>query len=64
MGLRQTLDVFVSVARELHANRIVAIGGERVIDGDTAARAKRQPVEMRFLRQIWRHEHDARCRRP
>ena len=52
--LTQSTDVPVQIAREPHLNLVLAIPRERVRDRHSAARAKRKPGDVRFLRAIGR----------
>jgi hypothetical protein len=50
----EALDVLIAVASEAEVNLVVGVEGEGVAEGDAAASADGQVVEMRFLGQVRR----------
>ncbi len=53
--LAEAFDLFIAVAHQADLNLVLAILRKLVRDRDPAARADRQSVEVRILRNIGRH---------
>ena len=54
VAFRQAFDMLVAVAREAHLNFVLGVEREGVANGESAARAERELVEMLLLREVGR----------
>ena len=62
MRFGETLDMFIAVPHQANLNIVLCIDGKRVVDNRSTACSEGQSLEVVFLCEIRRHQHNVRSR--